>query len=102
MGCCIEEEEDSDQFESGRDTEEQAPVPAIDVGELAQGNTDHPKGETRLLESDRRPVQRRLRIEANAEDEAANPAEHLRVAVSFHPCRRQAAHSMMRADRHQI
>ena len=45
---------------------------------------------------------RRLRIEADAKNETADPAEHLRVAVAFHPCGRQCTESVMRADRHQV
>ena len=45
---------------------------------------------------------RGLRIEADAENETADPSEHLRVSVAFHPCGRQGAQPVMRTDRHQV
>ena len=45
---------------------------------------------------------RRLRIEADSKDKAADPSEDLRVSVALDPCGGKAAKSVMRADRHEV
>jgi hypothetical protein len=43
-----------------------------------------------------------LRIESDSENEAADPAKHLCVPMTFDPFRRQGSQTVMRADCHQV
>jgi len=77
-------------------------MPCIDIRQPPEGNGRCPQTKASRLEVEHSTVACRLGVEPDPEDEAPDPAEHLRVAVALHPGRGQASHTMVSTDGHQV
>ena len=96
-----EEEQNRRQFQQARQRKGDAPLPKAGAREPVQHKPRGPQAPARDRQAAAVGAGAGLRVETDAEHEAADPAENLGVAVRLNPRRGNALKAVMGADQHQ-